>query len=130
MAYCYFIYFTLISSESNESHRVKISEQEEEELETSDSMQVKISVLFPCKDYLHKFFLWLSCFFRIYLFLLRHAFNLRGIDLVEAEKTRLHNGKKNPRASPWGTSKVRKNKQMTIDKNGRTSQKRKFADRF
>jgi hypothetical protein len=23
---------------------------------TSDSVQVKISVLFPCKDYLHKFF--------------------------------------------------------------------------
>jgi hypothetical protein len=61
---------------------------------TSDSVQVKISVLFPCKDYLHKFFFVIILVFRIYLFLLRHAFNLRGIDLVEAEKTRLHNGEK------------------------------------
>jgi hypothetical protein len=46
--------------------------------------------------------------FRIYLFLLRHAFNLRGIDLVEAEKTRLHNGKENPELRRGGLVKSEK----------------------
>jgi hypothetical protein len=61
---------------------------------TSDSVQVKIPCYSLARIIYINFFFVIILVFRIYLFLLRHAFNLRGIDLVEAEKTRLHNGEK------------------------------------
>lgn len=93
---------------TNRMHRVKIPNGRNKWQHASED--------FPCYSlarsiYINFFFV-IILVFRIHLFLLHHAFNLRGIDLVEAEKTRLlHNGK-NPELRPGGLVKLG-NKHMT-----------------